>query len=29
MPKHDYVEPYYMVQLSDDDLQEMQTTSQT
>ena len=25
MPKHDYVEPYYMVQLSDDDLQEMQT----
>ena len=25
MPKHDYVEPYYMVQLCDDDLQEMQT----
>ena len=25
MPKHDYVEPYYMVQLSDDDLQEMQS----
>ena len=25
MPKHDYVEPYYMVQLSDDDLQNMQT----
>ena len=24
MPKHDYVEPYYMVQLSDDDLHEMQ-----
>ena len=25
MSKHDYVEPYYMVQLSDGDLQEMQT----
>ena len=25
MPKHDYVEPYYMVQLTDDDLQEMQS----
>ena len=25
MPKHDYVEPYYMVQLCDDDLKEMQT----
>ena len=24
MPKHDFVEPYYMVQLSDDDLHEMQ-----
>ena len=24
MPKHDYVEPYYMVQLCDDDLLEMQ-----
>ena len=25
MSRHDFVEPYYMVQLSDDDLQEMQT----
>ena len=25
MSKHDYVEPFYMVQLSDGDLQEMQT----
>ena len=25
MTRHDFVEPYYMVQLSDDDLQEMQT----
>ena len=24
MPKHDYVESYYIVQLSDDDLREMQ-----
>ena len=24
MSRHDFVEPYYMVQLSDDDLQEMQ-----
>ena len=24
MPKHDYVDPYYMVQLCDYDLQEMQ-----
>ena len=24
MTRHDFVEPYYMVQLSDDDLQEMQ-----
>ena len=25
MSRHDFVEPYYMVQLSNDDLQEMQT----
>ena len=25
MSRHDFVEPYYMVQLSDGDLQEMQT----
>ena len=25
MTRHDFVEPYYMVQLSDGDLQEMQT----